>query len=65
MAPPKAKKSKMTDAQRHKRFVAMAREVQASEDPKEFERAFKKVAPSSAKPQKHAYTTPWPWVWAV
>jgi hypothetical protein len=35
---------KLTDAERHKRFVEMAREVEASEDPKDFEKAFKKVA---------------------
>jgi hypothetical protein len=35
--------AKLTDADRHKRFVDMAREVGASEDPKDFERAFKKV----------------------
>jgi hypothetical protein len=38
-------KPKLTDAERHKRFVDMAREVEASEDPKDFEKAFKKVAP--------------------
>jgi hypothetical protein len=37
-------KPKLTDAERHKRFVEMAHEVEASEDPKDFERAFKKVA---------------------
>lgn len=36
-------KPKLTDAERHKRFVAMAREVGASDDPKDFEKAFKKV----------------------
>lgn len=36
-------KAKLSDAERHKRFVATAREVDASEDPKEFERVFKKV----------------------
>jgi hypothetical protein len=36
---------KLTNAERHKRFVAMAREVGASDDPKDFERAFKKVVP--------------------
>jgi hypothetical protein len=41
-------KAKLTDADRHKRFVAMAREVQASDDPKAFDKAFKKVA---AKPK--------------
>jgi len=41
---PKAKrKPKLTDAERHKRFVEMAREVEASDDPKDFERAFERV----------------------
>jgi hypothetical protein len=35
---------KLTDAERHKRFVAMAREVEASDSPKAFDRAFKSVA---------------------
>jgi hypothetical protein len=34
---------KLTDAERHKRFVDMAHEVEASEDPKDFDRAFNKV----------------------
>jgi len=34
---------KLTDAERHERFVDMAREVGASEEPKDFEKAFKKV----------------------
>jgi hypothetical protein len=42
--PSKAKpKAKITDAERHKRFIEMAREVQASDNEKAFERAFKKV----------------------
>lgn len=42
---PESKKSKprLTDVERHKRFVAMAKEVGASDDPKDFERAFKKI----------------------
>jgi hypothetical protein len=36
-------KPKLTDTERHKRFVDMAREVEASNDPKDFEKAFKKV----------------------
>ena len=44
----KAKKKPLTDAERHKRFVDMAREVQASDKPKDFEKAFKAVA----KPRK-------------
>lgn len=39
-------KPKLTDAERHKRFKEMARQVGASENPKDFDRAFKKVAPS-------------------
>jgi hypothetical protein len=44
-------KAKLTDAERHKRFVAMAREVEASPDAKDFERAFKKVIGSPSKPK--------------
>ena len=43
---PKAKaekKPKLTDAERHKRFVGMAREVEASDDPGDFDKAFEKV----------------------
>ena len=40
----RAAKPKLTDTERHKRFVDMAREIGASEDPKDFEKAFKKVA---------------------
>jgi hypothetical protein len=39
----------MTDAERHKRFVEMARQVGASDDPKAFDKAFDKVV---AKPKK-------------
>jgi len=46
-----ASKPKLTDAQRHARFMAMAREVEASPDAKDFERAFKKVmARKESKP---------------
>ena len=54
--PTKAKpKPKLTDTDRRARFVDMAREVQASEDPKDFEKAFEGVtvtpkAPPSPKP---------------
>jgi hypothetical protein len=45
-----ASKPKLTDAERHKRFVDMAREVGASDDAKAFDKAFKKVAkPKPAK----------------
>jgi hypothetical protein len=40
-------KRKLTDAERHKRFVDMAREVEASDDPKDFDKAFKRVAGQS------------------
>jgi hypothetical protein len=46
-APKRAPKPKLTDAERHKRFVEMARQVGASDDPKDFEKAFKRVVPSS------------------
>lgn len=36
--------AKLSDAERHKRFVDMAKEVGASEKPEDFDRAFKKVA---------------------
>lgn len=36
-------KPKPTDAERHARFVETAREVGASEDPKDFEKAFTAV----------------------
>jgi hypothetical protein len=39
-------KPKLTDAERHKRFVAMAREVEASQSPKAFDKAFKRVTKS-------------------
>jgi hypothetical protein len=45
---------KLTDAERHKRFVEMAREVGASDDPKDFEAAFKKVAPRKERPKSRA-----------
>lgn len=44
-----ARKPKLTDAERHKRFVEMAREVGASDDPKDFEKAFKAVASKKQK----------------
>jgi hypothetical protein len=50
------RKQKLTDAERHKRFVAMAKEVGASDDPKDFDKAFKKVVtprpPKSGSPNR-------------
>jgi len=37
---PSPKPPKLTDAERHARFVETAREVGASEDPKDFDKAF-------------------------
>ena len=41
-----ASKPKLTDAERHARFIETAKKVGASEDPKDFDRAFKKVVSS-------------------
>jgi hypothetical protein len=41
--PNRSKKKKLTDAERHKRFVEMGKEVGASDKPKDFDRAFKAV----------------------
>ena len=46
-------KPKLTDAERHKRFVAMAREVEADESPESFERAFKQVTRRPPRPKQH------------
>ena len=45
---PKAapKKQRLTDVERHKRFVDMAKEVNASERSEDFDGAFKKVVSS-------------------
>lgn len=48
----KALKPKLTDAERHKRFVDMAREVEASNDPKDFDAAFEKVVSVKRTPSK-------------
>jgi hypothetical protein len=46
---PVKKNPKLSDEERHERFVEMAREVGASEDPKDFDKAFKRVALPKAK----------------
>jgi hypothetical protein len=38
-------KPKLTDKERHKRFVEMAHEIEADESPEAFDRAFDKVMP--------------------
>jgi hypothetical protein len=35
---------RLSNAERNKRFVEMARAVEASDDPKDFDKAFEKVA---------------------
>jgi hypothetical protein len=48
--PKRERKPKLTDAERHKRFLDVAREVEASDDPKDFDKAFDKVvAPPKSK----------------
>jgi hypothetical protein len=37
-------KPKLTDAERYQRFLEAAKEVGASDDPKDFDEAFKKIA---------------------
>lgn len=53
MATKSAKKPRLTDAERRKRFIDMAREVEASDDPKDFDKAFKKaVQPRKPKSRR-------------
>lgn len=48
---PSKSKPKLTDSERHKRFVETAKEVGASDDPKAFDKAFLSVtdAPKKSK----------------
>ena len=41
---------KLTDAERHRRFVTMAREVEADESPKAFDKAFKRIVSRQTVP---------------
>ncbi len=41
-------KPKLTDAERHKRFVETAKKVEASENLEDFDKAFDKVIPRHA-----------------
>ena len=45
-------KPTLTDPERHARFKEMAREVGASEDPKDFEKAFRKITGPREAPAK-------------
>ncbi len=44
MTSPPTPKPKITDAERHKRFVEAAKKVGASSNPKDFDKAFERVA---------------------
>jgi len=46
------RKPKLTDAERHKRFVEMARQVEASDDPADFDKALRKIARPKRKTGK-------------
>lgn len=48
----KPPKPKPTDAERHTRFVETAHEVEASDDPKDFEEAFERVAGKVTQPKQ-------------
>jgi hypothetical protein len=45
------KKTELSEEERAKRLREAARELETSDDPKEFERAFKSVAIKAVKPQ--------------
>lgn len=45
------KKPSLTDAQRHARFVAMAREVEADETTEAFDEAFKRIVQAANLPK--------------
>lgn len=50
MARPASPKPKLTDRERQARFVAVAHEVEAAEEPEAFDRAFERVAHPPQKP---------------
>jgi hypothetical protein len=49
-AKPRPKPPKLTDEERHARFKEMAREVEASEDAEDFDKAFKEVTSKAPHP---------------
>jgi acyl-CoA hydrolase len=55
MAAKAKQKTKLTDAERHKRFVEMAHELETSDDPKALEKAFAKII--AAKPRGRWFKT--------
>jgi hypothetical protein len=46
----KTTKTKLSDSERHARFVEAARKIGASEDPKDFEKAFEKIVIKKVPP---------------
>jgi hypothetical protein len=46
---PQTVKPKLTDAERHKRFVEVAKKIGASEDIADFDKAFVKIAKAKSK----------------
>lgn len=46
------KPPKLTDAERHKRFLAMAREVEGSEKPEDFDKAFESIMAPEVPPSR-------------
>jgi hypothetical protein len=48
------KKTVLTDAERAKRIRETAREIGTDNDPKSFERAFKRVVPKAVPPKRSA-----------
>jgi hypothetical protein len=50
---PKSKRPKLTDADRHARFIETARKIGASEEVADFDRAFKKVASQKIPAKPH------------
>jgi len=45
------KSQKLTDDERHQRFKDMAREVEASEKPEDFDRAFERIVAAKTNPK--------------
>jgi len=50
IVPKEPRKPKLTDAERHKRFLDMAKKVEASDRPEDFDAVFERVA--SYRPKK-------------
>jgi hypothetical protein len=51
MKEPQPKKPKLTDAERYKRFREAAKEVGASDDPKDFDRALERIVKPKPRSQ--------------